>query len=104
MPKSIKPRVRANQQNAKKSTGPRTPEGKAKSSQNALRHGILAESVVIPNCEQLESPEKFNALLSDLIEELNPVGTIEEMLVETVAVSYWRLSRALRYEAAQISH
>ncbi len=103
MPIQIQKRVRANRQNAKHSTGPRTPKGKAKSSQNALKHGILAESVVIPNCEQLESAEKFNALLADLIDELRPVGTIEEMLVETVAVSYWRLSRALRYEAAEIA-
>ena len=40
--------IRANRENAKKSTGPRTPEGKANSSKNALKHGLLAEDAVIP--------------------------------------------------------
>src|SRR5690348_12926809 len=41
-------RLRANRENAKKSTGPRTPEGKQRSSLNGTRHGILAQVIVLP--------------------------------------------------------
>jgi len=97
-------RARANRENAKKSTGPRTPEGKTKSSMNALKHGLLANSVVVPDCPDLESQEHFNELLESLSDEYNPVGVIEQLLVETIAVSYWRLRRALRMEAAEIAN
>ena len=96
-------RNRANRQNAQKSTGPRTTEGKNRSRWNALTHGLLAQSVVLPDCEELESPEQFQELLTDLTYELNPLGIREGMLVEQIAVSYWRLRRALRMEAGSIA-
>ena len=52
--------------------------------------------------EGAENPEEFNALLEDLKIQLAPVGTLEEILVEKVAVAYWRLRRAYKYEMGLI--
>jgi len=95
-------KIEANRKNAKKSTGPRTARGKAASRFNALRHGVLAQQVVIPAAEGEESPAEFDALLARLCKDLNPQGALEEMLVEKVAVCYWRLGRVLRCEAGEI--
>ena len=97
--------LEANRCNAQRSTGPRTPAGKARVKFNALRHGLLAKSVIPPIRPPEADSEKrshFDALLEQLIDELKPVGILEDMLVEKIAVSYWRLRRALRAEAGEI--
>jgi len=69
---------------------------------NALKHGLLAKEVVITVGEGAENPDEFNTLLEDLKTQLAPAGTLEEILVEKVAVAYWRLRRAYRYEVGLI--
>jgi hypothetical protein len=93
--------LKANKENAKKG-GVKTDEGKALVKYNAIKHGLLAKEVVINIGEGAENPEEFNALLEDLKTQLNPVGTIEEMLLEKIAVAYWRFRRACRYEVGLI--
>ena len=88
----------ANQANARKSTGPTTPEGKARSSQNAIRHGLLADKAIIPDDPQ-EDRAAFDELFRLLVIEHEPVGPTQRLLVERIAICYWRLRRALRYEA-----
>lgn len=92
----------SNRNNALKSTGPKTAEGKEMVKRNALKHGLLAKEVVLSAGEGAENPEEFSALVSDLKAELIPVGTLEEMLVEKAASCYWRLRRGLRFEAGLI--
>lgn len=65
--------IDANRRNADKSTGPRTAEGKARSSQNALRHGVLSEKAI----SHYEDSEAFDALLSQLLCELEPETALE---------------------------
>ena len=89
-------RIRANRENAKKSTGPRTPEGKAASSRNHLLHGLRANKHILPG----EDPEDFLALLHDLFDRFLPVGEGEEKLVLRIAADQWRLDRTLPMEAA----
>jgi hypothetical protein len=89
----------ANLRNARRSTGPRTDAGKAVSRYNALSHGILSRSLV-PGFLESESPDEFRSLLVDLRVELDPGSALEELLVEQIAISYWRLARALRAETA----
>jgi hypothetical protein len=103
---TIKPPVsdrkrRANRANAKKSTGPRTSEGKRRSSRNAVKHGLLSDHLVITAGP--ERPEDFRALLADLQGELRPKTAIERALVERIASCLWRLRRAQRFEAGAIS-
>jgi len=93
--------LQANKENAQKG-GVKTPEGKEIVKYNALKHGLLAKEVVITVGEGAENPEEFNALLADLGTQLQPQGTLEEMLVEKIAVAYWRLRRAYRYEVGLI--
>jgi len=96
-----KKQLEANKKNAQKG-GVKTPEGKAIVKYNALKHGLLAKEAVITVGEGAESPEEFNVLLEDLKTQLAPAGTLEEMLVEKVAVAYWRLRRVYRYEVGLI--
>ena len=89
-------RTQVNQQNALKSTGPRTKEGKAASSVNAVQHGILSRHLNLPG----ESREEFDVLLLQLMTEQQPVGTLEQALVERMAVALRRQSRPSSYRAS----
>jgi hypothetical protein len=87
--------IAANRKNAQKSTGPRTPEGRAASSGNARRHGLTAHYSVI----QAEDQDGFQRLLDAFCHDLQPSGAIEEDLVQQVAVAAWRLRRLRNMES-----
>jgi len=93
--------LEANRKNAQKG-GVRTKEGKAIVRYNALKHGLLAKEAIVTVGDGAENPKEFNALLADLKTELKPEGTLEEILIEKIAVAYWRLRRACRYEVGLI--
>jgi hypothetical protein len=97
----------ANQRNAKNSTGPKTPEGKARSSQNATRHGLLSQHAVITvgDCADtdktegiIESQEAFDLHLEGLRESFKPATHIEDLLVEQIALCYWKMARFTRMD------
>ena len=88
--------IAANRANALHSTGPKTPEGKAAVRHNALRHGLLARDVVLPE----EDLDAFEDLLNQVRAELSPVGRIEELLVDRIVNIMWRLGRSARVETA----
>src|SRR5438477_11642672 len=80
--------IEANRRNASLSTGPKTPQGKAVRL-NALRHGLRAHTVVLPG----ENPEQFHQLCEDLESEWQPQTRTEQLYVEQMAVSQWKLRR-----------
>jgi hypothetical protein len=84
--------IKANQENARLSTGPRTPEGKARSSLNAVRHGLLARDAVLPE----EDRAAHLDLLAALEEEYQPDGPTQTFLVQQLASAQWRLQRFVR--------
>jgi len=86
--------VQANRQNSLKSTGPRTPEGKAAVGQNALKHGLLSKETLLPG----EDEEALRELGERLRDELQPVGELENLLVDRIISAYWRLRRLSRVE------
>ena len=90
---STKAQTKANRQNAKKSTGPQTVEGKDAVSQNAVKHGIFAESVI-----RGEDPADYEAFQDKMLAELNPVGVLESMLADRIVSLWWRLRRADRIQ------
>ena len=90
----------ANRRNATRSTGPRTRAGKATASRNALQHGLLAKDVVIRN----ENPQAFIEWRDALVAHLQPVGAMEDLLVERIAACAWRLRRAGIVEASLFRH
>src|SRR6266849_1881344 len=81
--------IEANRRNALQSTGPRTPEGKAAVSLNALRHGLRARTVVLPGESRLE----FQQLCDDLEAEWQPQSRTEQFYLEQMTVSQWKLTR-----------
>jgi hypothetical protein len=86
----------ANVRNGSLSKGPKSPEGKATSAKNALRHGLCALLPVLPG----EQPEDWERHHSRIVESLAPVGGLEEELAERVALASWRLRRVAAYETA----
>ena len=90
--------IQANRNNAKKSTGPRTEEGKARVAQNALKHGLLAGDAVLPG----EDPAEFEAQLAALEADIQPVGALERELVRQIADAQWRMRRLSRLETAYL--
>src|SRR5215216_5686949 len=88
-------KAEANRRNALKSTGPRTPEGKAAVRLNALRHGLRSEEILLPG----EDEQALRELDEYLRAELQPVGELENLLIGRVVAAYWRLRRLGRVEA-----
>jgi len=99
---TTKKQIEANKQNALVSTGPLTAEGKALVSQNAVKHGIFAKDLIITTGDGKEDAQEYKELLDGLILSLNPSGQMECLLVEKIAVDYWRLRRVLRFETGSI--
>ena len=89
-------RAEASRRNGAKSRGPTTPEGKARSARNALKHGLRAEKyAVLPQ----EDAAAFRALEAALVAELAPDDALQRILVGRIAAAAWRLERAERLEA-----
>ena len=93
------PQPCARSNNGAQSRGPVTPEGKATSSMNALRHGLCSQQIVMPG----EDQSAFDLLRQDYLNRLRPQGPAEIELVETLAASSWRLKRIIRLETALLS-
>ena len=85
----------ANAANACLSTGPRTGEGKARSSQNARKHGLTAAQLVIAP----EDRQEFDELLAQLQTEIRPQGVLQQILFDGLVASAWNLNRILCMEA-----
>ncbi len=83
--------IAANQENAKKSSGPRTEAGKAISALNNFRHGFNGAFSILP----WEDEDQYDLLYGGLLDDHRPSNTTERLLVKTMAQSYWLRERAL---------
>jgi hypothetical protein len=81
--------IQANVRNARRSTGPRTQEGKAKSSQNAFKTGLYANGIVIG----YEDPSKLAELERQFTDEYRPATPTERSLVDSLIHLEWLLRR-----------
>jgi hypothetical protein len=90
--------ILANQENAKKSTGPKTEEGKQRSSMNAMTHGIFAQIPILPG----EDRELLNAIADGINQTYKPRDAMEAILVERITVASFRQIRLREAEAAHI--
>jgi hypothetical protein len=84
----------SNRLNALQSTGPRTAEGKTTASRNAIRHGAYSEAILILG----EDQAAFDTLRDGMADSLNPVGPLEEHLVDRLSSMWWRMQRAGKAE------
>ena len=71
-------------------------------SRNAIKHGFLAREVVITAGDGEESLKEFHDLIEKLCEQYEPIGVVEESLVQTIATALWRKARVLRAENGEI--
>jgi len=98
MPIATAAQVNANRAHAQKSTGPRTPAGKAVVAQNAVQQGLLAQEIVIKG----EDPDRFALWREAMLAELAPAGEVKSMLVQRIVGLGWRLRRAQRLQGAGV--
>jgi hypothetical protein len=96
-------KIDANRRNAQQSTGPKTPEGKANSRMNAVKHGVLARNTVASGPPLREDWAEFYGLLEGLRAHYDPVGPYEDLLVQEIAAAKWKTIRLERFEAAGVS-
>ena len=87
--------IEANRRNALLSKGPTSPEGKAVSRFNGLKHGLRAEEVVLPG----EDPAEFEAQRQAWLDDWQPRSHTRSVLVDRAALAAWRLHRAAKAEA-----
>jgi hypothetical protein len=92
-------KLAANRQNAVKSTGPKTAEGKARSSINAITHGLTARHFVADG----ESLADFEILAQNVFTEFPPRNEIEQEKVQRLIHLLWKLRRARLLETAVLS-
>ncbi len=91
--------IKANRENAKKSTGPRTNSGKTRTAKNALKHGLLAQDAVLPG----EDPAEFDQHITSFEDTYLPRNRVEKEIVRQIADSSWRMQRLSRIETAVIA-
>ena len=80
--------IEANRRNSLQSTGPKTIEGKAKVSRNAYVHGLRSRTLLLGE----EDPAEFQQLADELAAEWQPQTCTERMLVEQIAIGYYKLA------------
>lgn len=88
----------AARENGAKSHGPVTPQGKAASSRNGIKHGLLSRDVVLPN----EDPELWEALRQSFHDHWKPANPVEALLVDDLAATQWKLIRAESIETTTL--
>jgi hypothetical protein len=84
--------------NGRRSRGPITPAGKAAVRFNAIKHGIHARPILITRGPSTEDAGELTALYAQFHTEFEPVGIAEELLLERLFVTYWRMRRILHGE------
>ena len=92
-------KILTNRLNAGRSTGPKTPQGKANSRGNATKHGLLAGEVV------LASPDgrnrEYAKFLTQLRGHFKPANILEDLLVQRIVTCFWRQGLAIRAEIGE---
>src|SRR3954453_10205041 len=86
--------IEANRRNARHSTGPITQHGKQRSRQNAVRHGLTAETVI----SALENADDYQAFEATIIADYDAQSAVERELVLRLASLLWRIRRATTME------
>jgi hypothetical protein len=89
-------RAEINRANAQHSSGPRTPEGKARASMNAVKHGIFSAEVPLPG----EDPAIFESLSAEYARDFHAATEQELSLVQEIVACRWRMQRIVAREAA----
>lgn len=92
---STEKQITANRENARHSTGPRTEEGKARSSMNAVKTGLTGRTVLLTT----DDATAYEQHIAHLVQTYRPLGDVEQTLVQSIADTEWRLMRIPSLEA-----
>jgi|SRR5438874_1763873 len=101
--KTSQKRIDANRRNAQRSTGPRTEDGKAASSRNAVRHGVYGSPVPVPRGLFREDPEHVAAVIEETVATLKPNNAMALTAAHQFAAVNVRLGRLERLEAERMA-
>ena len=93
-------KILANRKNSQKSTGPKTVNGKLKSSLNSIKHGLYAEKIAVIG----ENIDEVNEFIERLVKELKPVGVHQEFIVSKMIDIAIRSNRIAMFEAGIVNH
>ena len=93
-------KVLANRNNAKKSTGPRTENGKAWAKRNAVKHGLRAEHIITVG----ENKKEFEELKDQFVKELQPIDIISMQLVNRIVLTAWNLQRSDKIQSGMLAY
>ena len=93
-------KIESNRRNARRSTGPRTRDGKAASARNSLRHGLLSKQIIFPD----DDIQAFTSFRQNMLADLAPDGALEENLAQRIIVNAWRHDQAVQMVTAVIAH
>ena len=93
-------KVQANRNNAKKSTGPRTENGKAWAKRNAVKHGLRAEHIITVGENKIE----FEELKDQFVKELQPIDIISMQLVNRIVLTAWNLQRSDKIQSGMLAY
>lgn len=96
-------KLAANRQNATHSCGPKTEQGKANSSKNAIKHGIYARKLFSQTEQGANDRLEFEELAAQMVDHYQPNGFKEHLLVEQIFTELVRNGRILRYEELVLS-
>src|SRR5438270_1832286 len=88
--------ISANRNNAQNSAGPTSPDGKKRASLNAWRHGLTAQTVLLPQ----EDMAAYRALRQSFFDQFQPATALENEMVGRLADNQWRLNRCASLEHA----
>jgi len=96
-PSMSEARLRANRQNAQKSTGPRTARGKGYSRRNAVTHGLLSKKLLF-SADGKPIDEDLRRLSESLHEKYGDDDIRTQLLIDGLVVEFWRQRQALGVE------
>jgi len=97
-------KLEANRQNAQRSTGPTSSEGKQRSSANSFKHGVFADRLFGNPSQPALDREQYERLYAGFKEHYDPIGFVENLLVEKIATESLRQTRLLGYEQIVLAY
>lgn len=94
--------IQSNRENAQKSTGPKTDDGKATVAQNAVKHGLYATKSILNSPHITEDRKLFDLLYEAAVNDLQPESLFQELIVQRIVECMWRQRRIVAAETAHI--
>jgi hypothetical protein len=97
-------KLKANRRNAQRSTGPKTEPGKQRSANNSYKHGMFSDRLFPSGQQSARDREEYDGLYAGFLDHYSPVGFMEHVLVEKIAMESLRIARLVGYEQVVLGY